>query len=128
MDNRRHQGTNRESSSSETSNEEAEIVKHFEDGFRLLALRIARIIIQEFQRQAIGVRIDPRQRLARDFEFPFESRKLTFSVVEAAKLLGISRPAAYQAVSSNQIPSIRFGRRIVIPRAALERMLNEMGS
>jgi excisionase family DNA binding protein len=44
-------------------------------------------------------------------------------VDEAAKLLGLSRNAAYAAVAAKQIPSLRLGRRIVIPRAALERML-----
>ena len=35
--------------------------------------------------------------------------RLVFSVSEAAKILGLSRPAAYQAVNCGQIPSIRFG-------------------
>ena len=47
----------------------------------------------------------------------------TLDVEEAAAILGISRSAAYQAVSAGEIPSIRFGRRIVIPREAVDRLL-----
>lgn len=49
--------------------------------------------------------------------------KLVISVEEARKLLGLSRGLMYQAVKSGQVPSIRIGRRILIPRALLEQML-----
>lgn len=45
------------------------------------------------------------------------------SVDEAARMLGISRNSAYDAVHAGEIPSIRIGRRIVVPRAPLRRML-----
>jgi len=48
--------------------------------------------------------------------------RLTLSVDEAARRLGISRPAAYEGVRRNEIPSIKIGRRILVPIAALERM------
>ncbi len=51
------------------------------------------------------------------------SEKLVISVEEGRKLLGLSRGLMYEAVRSGQIPSIRIGRRILIPRALLERML-----
>jgi excisionase family DNA binding protein len=54
--------------------------------------------------------------------------RLTYTVVEAAKLLGLSRMAAYAAVSTKEIPSLRIGRRVLVPRAALERMLVQAGS
>ena len=41
---------------------------------------------------------------------------LTITVDEAARYLGIGRSSAYEAVRRNEIPSIRIGRRIVIPR------------
>jgi excisionase family DNA binding protein len=50
---------------------------------------------------------------------------LTLTVEEAAEALGISRAFAYEAVARGEIPSVRIGRRIIIPRVALERMLNE---
>jgi excisionase family DNA binding protein len=45
------------------------------------------------------------------------------TVDEAAKALGIGRTQAYRAVQSGEIPSIRIGRRYLVPRAALEKML-----
>lgn len=47
----------------------------------------------------------------------------TMSVLEAAKLLGISREAAYDGVHRGDIPSIRVGRSIRIPSAKLAAML-----
>ena len=47
----------------------------------------------------------------------------TLTVEEAAALLGIGRTSAYQAVASGQLPVIRIGRRLLVPRAALERLL-----
>ena len=47
----------------------------------------------------------------------------TFTVDEVAKLLGISRTLAYELVSRKVLPSIRLGRRIVVPRKALEEFL-----
>jgi excisionase family DNA binding protein len=47
------------------------------------------------------------------------------TVEEAARLLRISRGSAYEAVRCNQIPTIRIGRRLLVPRAKLLRMLGE---
>ncbi len=49
---------------------------------------------------------------------------LVLSVKEARRQLGLSRGLMYEALRSGQIPSIRIGRRILIPRAALKRMLD----
>ncbi len=54
--------------------------------------------------------------------------RLTYTVEEAAEKLGISRPVAYQAVNRGDIPVIRIGRRILIPVAALQKMLTNAGS
>jgi excisionase family DNA binding protein len=48
--------------------------------------------------------------------------RLTLTVEEAASLLGISRAFAYESVHRGDIPSIRLGRRILIPRTALIRL------
>jgi excisionase family DNA binding protein len=45
------------------------------------------------------------------------------TVEEAAKLLRISRGSAYEAVRTGEIPTVRFGRRILVPRARLLQML-----
>lgn len=51
----------------------------------------------------------------------------TFTVEEVAQKLGISRASAYQGVASGEIPSIRIGRRILIPRIGLEVALRAGG-
>jgi len=48
---------------------------------------------------------------------------LTVSVEDAARILGISRGAAYAHVRDGSIPSIRLGKRLLVPRAALDKML-----
>jgi len=52
-----------------------------------------------------------------------EQRRLVVSVPDAAVLLGISRAHAYELVARGELPHLRLGRRIVIPRAALEALL-----
>lgn len=56
-----------------------------------------------------------------------KEERLTLAVNEVAHLLGLSRGAAYEAVRTGQIPSIRIGRRIIIPRVALIKILEEAG-
>ena len=46
------------------------------------------------------------------------------TVVEAGLIFGMSRSNAYFAVKNNQIPSIRIGRRVKVPTAAIREMLN----
>lgn len=41
--------------------------------------------------------------------------RTTITVEEAASMLGISRSSAYEAVRNGEIPSLRIGRRCVIP-------------
>lgn len=45
------------------------------------------------------------------------------TVEEVMKVLGIGRRAAYAGVRSGQIPSIRVGRRFLVPVTFVERML-----
>lgn len=47
----------------------------------------------------------------------------TLSVEDTATLLGVSRASAYAAVKVGEIPSIRVGRRVLVPTAALRRLL-----
>jgi len=54
-------------------------------------------------------------------------RRLALSVEEAAGLLGISRSLAYELAARGELPVLRLGRRIVIPRAGLERLLDGAG-
>jgi len=52
---------------------------------------------------------------------------LTVSVPEAAKILGIGRNLAYGLVANGALPHLRLGRRLVVPRQALERLLTTAG-
>jgi excisionase family DNA binding protein len=52
-----------------------------------------------------------------------EDKRLTLTVPEAAERLGISRNAAYEAAQRGEIPSIRVGKRLLVPRAAFEKLL-----
>ena len=55
-----------------------------------------------------------------------ENTKLTVTVDEMAKLLGISRPVAYDLTKKEGFPAIRVSdRRIIIPVDALNKWLNE---
>jgi excisionase family DNA binding protein len=51
--------------------------------------------------------------------------KLTMSVEETGRALGISRATAYALANQGSIPSIRLGHRLLIPKAALEKMLQD---
>ena len=48
-----------------------------------------------------------------------------YSVWETAAQLGVSEDAVYAMVRSGSIPHKRVGRRIIIPRAALEQWLSD---
>ena len=47
------------------------------------------------------------------------------TVPEAAKLLRISRNLVYELIAEHQIPCVRLGRVIRIPRKSLERWIRE---
>jgi len=53
------------------------------------------------------------------------TEKRTLTVIEAARILGLSRNAAYEAIRRGELPALRFGRRVVVPAAALDKMLAE---
>ena len=43
---------------------------------------------------------------------------------DAGQMLGLGRNATYDAVARGEIPVLRFGRRILVPRKALDRLVN----
>lgn len=51
--------------------------------------------------------------------------RLTMTVPEMAQQLGISRPKAYELANSRKFPSIRVGRRLIIPVASFEQWLRD---
>ena len=48
----------------------------------------------------------------------------TYTVEEAAQILGISRSSAYEAVRKGEIPIIKIGKLLRVPAAQLDRLLN----
>lgn len=56
-----------------------------------------------------------------------DDHQTLLTVPEAAKLLRIGRNLAYELVAQGEIPSIRFGRLIRVPRAALEERIRAQG-
>ena len=54
--------------------------------------------------------------------------KLTCSVSDAAKILGVSKPTMYDLVHKGTIPSITVGRKILISRTALIDWLENGGT
>jgi excisionase family DNA binding protein len=51
--------------------------------------------------------------------------RLTWSITEVAQVLGISRASAYEAAHRGELPVRVIGRRMLVPRVALLRLLNE---
>lgn len=49
--------------------------------------------------------------------------RCTYTVSEVAKLLGISRSSAYECVPRGEIPAVVLGRRLVVPRHAVDALL-----
>jgi len=43
---------------------------------------------------------------------------------ETAGILGLSKASAYEAARRGEIPTIRIGKRLLVPTAALRRMLD----
>ncbi|MCT4584939.1 MAG: helix-turn-helix domain-containing protein [Peptostreptococcaceae bacterium] len=49
--------------------------------------------------------------------------KATYSIAEVAKVLGIGKSLAYEMAHAGKIPVIKFGKRMVVPKSKLEKML-----
>lgn len=54
---------------------------------------------------------------------PSPSSRPTLTVPEAGRFLGLAKASAYEAAERGQIPTLRIGRRLLVPTAALRRML-----
>ena len=73
--------------------------------------------------QAENSRVAPGQSIRRSpTNLPGECLVLT--VAEAGALLGVSRAFAYELVARGELPVIRLGRRILVPKAALLAMVD----
>ncbi len=47
----------------------------------------------------------------------------TLTVEQAGHYMGLSRQSAYEAAARGDLPTLRVGRRLLVPTAALRRML-----
>lgn len=47
----------------------------------------------------------------------------TVTIETTARVLNVGRSSAYAAAAAGEIPTIRVGRRLLVPSAALRRML-----
>lgn len=56
-----------------------------------------------------------------------DSDEEVLSVPEVAEVLGISRNSAYKAVNQGDIPSVKVGRRTLVPRKAFDQWLKTAG-
>ena len=51
-----------------------------------------------------------------------DTRPLLLSVPEAARLLGVGKTLCWDMVYSGQLPSVRLGKRVLVPRPAIEHL------
>lgn len=54
--------------------------------------------------------------------------RVTLTVEEATRELGIGRGLAYEAARRGELPTIRVGRRLLVPVDALDRLLAGEGT
>jgi excisionase family DNA binding protein len=102
--------------------------RQLEEGLRILARIIAKAILRKRSLQDRPSSKECSDSTADAYQVastgkPDES--LVLSVKAVAKILGLSRNSAYEAVRTGQIPSLRFGKRILVPRVALNKMLSQ---
>ena len=55
------------------------------------------------------------------------AESLVYTIEEAAELLKIGRSGTYEAARRGDIPVLRIGRRWLVPRVALDKMLADAG-
>ena len=63
--------------------------------------------------------------LSQDASVVQDDGRLTYTLTEAASRLGISRALAYEAAQRGELPVCRIGRRVLVPRVALLRLLEQ---
>jgi hypothetical protein len=54
---------------------------------------------------------------------PDPEQEPTITVPAAGRIFGLSRPSAYEAARRGEIPTIRIGRRLLVPTIKFLRML-----
>jgi excisionase family DNA binding protein len=54
-----------------------------------------------------------------------DTQKLLLNASEAGALLGVSRETVYRMVGRHELPHVRLGSRVVVPRRELEQWISE---
>jgi excisionase family DNA binding protein len=49
--------------------------------------------------------------------------RLTYNIEEVGRLLGIGRNQAYEAARRGDFPTIKIGKRLLVPKATFDRLL-----
>ncbi len=57
-----------------------------------------------------------------------EDGRLVYDVPEAGAMLGLTRNASYEAAKRGDIPTIRIGKLIRVPKAAFHQMIERAGA
>jgi excisionase family DNA binding protein len=73
----------------------------------------------------------PRGRSQHDRTEPAPSimaERLVYTVPEAGRLLGLSRNGSYEAAKRGDIPTIRIGRLLLVPKVPFHRLIELMGT
>jgi len=99
--------------------------RQLEGGFGILARISAKAILRErsvLDRSRCNEYCDSAVHLRLVTTAEKRDAYLVLSVKAATNLLGLSRASAYEGVRTGQIPSVRFGKRILVPRAALNKV------
>ena len=107
--------------------ENTEEFQALENELKILARMIVRTVMREILLQGTTVYkgdVEPTT-LSPKMNSEQEEQSLLLNVRDGARLLRVSRSRVYELVHARQIPSVRFGKRILIPRAQLARFIEE---
>ena len=56
-----------------------------------------------------------------------DAGRLNYSVPELARRLDLGTESVYEAIKRNEIPHLRIGRRIILPKSAIDEWLKSAG-
>ena len=82
-------------------------------------------ILWEIAQGAVDREVPREQIETRPAEVMTEPQRLVLKPSEVAEALAVSRGTVYEMIRRGEIPSIRMGRNVRVPRKALERWLVE---
>jgi excisionase family DNA binding protein len=57
-----------------------------------------------------------------------DDSRLVYEVPEAGKMLGLTRNGSYEAAKRGDIPTIRIGKLLRVPKEAFHKMLEQVGA